>query len=132
MASRIELQNTLENLLGVRHVYYQPPESVLHGEFSVKSDLFSVGVLLFYLKTHYYPFQLKYTMYENEIKKAGTTIKIHPYFDTDLWGTKESDQLKSLIFDLLQYNPKDRPSWVELEKMPYVMKLLKKEAKVNE
>lgn len=28
MASRIELQNTLEKLLGVRHVYYQPPESV--------------------------------------------------------------------------------------------------------
>lgn len=28
MASRLELQNTLENLLGSRNVYYQPPESI--------------------------------------------------------------------------------------------------------
>jgi hypothetical protein len=28
MASRLDLQNKLEELLGCRHVYYQPPESV--------------------------------------------------------------------------------------------------------
>ena len=28
MASRIELQTKLEELLGCRHVYYQPPESL--------------------------------------------------------------------------------------------------------
>lgn len=28
MASRLELQAKLEELLGVRHVYYQPPESL--------------------------------------------------------------------------------------------------------
>ena len=27
MASRLELQNKLEELLGMKHVYYQPPES---------------------------------------------------------------------------------------------------------
>ena len=27
MASRIDLQNELEKLLGLRHVYYQPPEN---------------------------------------------------------------------------------------------------------
>ena len=28
MKTRLELQNKLEELLGFRHVYYQPPESV--------------------------------------------------------------------------------------------------------
>lgn len=28
MGSRLELQSKLENLLGVKHVYYQPPESL--------------------------------------------------------------------------------------------------------
>lgn len=28
MASRLELQSRLEELLGVRHVYYQPPETL--------------------------------------------------------------------------------------------------------
>lgn len=28
MATRLELQSKLEELLGVRHVYYQPPESL--------------------------------------------------------------------------------------------------------
>ncbi len=28
MASRLELQSTLEKLLGLKHVYYQPPESL--------------------------------------------------------------------------------------------------------
>lgn len=28
MASRLELQSKLEELLGARHVYYQPPESL--------------------------------------------------------------------------------------------------------
>lgn len=28
MGSRLELQSKLEDLLGVKHVYYQPPESI--------------------------------------------------------------------------------------------------------
>lgn len=44
MASRLELQTTLETLLGSRNVYYQPPESIKMNYPAIRYSKSDIGV----------------------------------------------------------------------------------------
>lgn len=45
MASRLNLQNELEEILGSRNVYFQPPESVKMQYDAIRYELSSPGVI---------------------------------------------------------------------------------------
>nr|XP_034343605.1 putative sperm motility kinase W [Arvicanthis niloticus] len=92
---------------------FQAPELVLEEPYDGrKTDVWSLGVLLYFINTGYYPFTGT-SMKELENKITMGTYKIPPNF---------SAQLENLIHQLFTISPEMRPSTEDIERHPWVRK----------
>lgn len=84
---------------------YMAPEMILKKKYNNKSDLWSVGIILYELLTGDVPFKVK-NMVEliQTIQKVKITLPLK--YDTML-----SSSCKELLFQLLKKNPDERISW---------------------
>ena len=94
-------------------VLYMSPEILQGQTYTVKSDLYSLGVILYVLATYQFPFgDEKETFFRNMSNQTPLTFPDNIMID---------EQLKDLISHLITYNEDDRLSWEECFKHPYVV-----------
>ncbi|XP_036029624.1 putative sperm motility kinase W [Onychomys torridus] len=111
LATRWRAGTLLREQCGTRT--FNAPEQVLgEGYDGKKSDVWSLGVLLYYITTGYHPFQGN-TMEEIEGKIITGTYNIPDHV---------SGQLENLIHQMLTVVPERRPSIEDLQEHPWVMK----------
>lgn len=87
---------------------YMAPEMILKKKYNQKSDLWSVGIIMYELITGNVPYKAK-NMLEliQHIRKTKITLPIN--FDVSI-----SSHCKELLFQLLQKNPDNRIEWEDL------------------
>ena len=93
---------------------YMAPE-MINGVPSVKSDIWSAGVIFYSLLTGYLPFCA-----ENHEGTAHLIVHSHPDFTAPAWKGKSS-QAVGLIKKMLSKNPKDRPTAEQILSDPWLM-----------
>ena len=81
---------------------YNDEDSEMPFPLTTKSDIFSLGVMLYEIVYGKYPESTIENAYAFEIARNNTEIK---FVDTNI-----SEELKSLIISMLKYNPEDRPN----------------------
>ena len=90
------------------------PETILHGKFSEKTDIFSLGIVLFEMITGALPFQeavYRDWWYNKIIKKNYDLFwKAH-----ESNGNKYNEDFKDLINKIFCNEPIDRPSIIEIQ-----------------
>lgn len=90
--------------------YFMAPELICKSDYSpIKSDIWAIGVTLYYIATHKFPFKSKST----ESLKSLVTLG---YYDTAIIQNQE---LKDLIARCLVVEPEKRATCDELLNMPY-------------
>ena len=95
---------------------FQSPEIFRHDVYTSKCDLYSLGVILFYMATKRYPFGDNYNslilclQYKEEV-----------FFPKNI---EIDEDLKDLILKLVTHYEKDRLSWKEFFSHPYVIQSL--------
>ena len=103
---------------GLAHTYvgtpkYMSPELIDYtGEYTDKSDIFSLGVMIYYL--HFKSFPFTYNAYNGRIIEYTTKIKEKDF---------EDKILDDLINRMLIFDPKQRISWDEYFQHPFFAKL---------
>ena len=114
-----------DRLVGIDRVsgtaLYQSPEIALHEKFSSRSDVWSVGILLYICITGEAPYSL--TMMGESIKGHGSNSKTLQY-DNDVLDHPAlrdeaviSSRGKSILTSLMDLSPAERPSASEARKM---------------
>jgi len=114
-----------DRLVGIDRVsgtaLYQSPEIALHEKFSSRSDVWSVGILLYICITGEAPYSL--TMTGESIKGHGSNSKTLQYdndvLDHPVLGDEAviSSRGKSILNSLMDLSPAERPSASEARKM---------------
>ncbi|XP_038936416.1 putative sperm motility kinase W [Rattus norvegicus] len=111
LATKFRPGTLLKELCGTKEFY--APELVLREPYNgKKTDVWSLGVLLYFISTGYCPFR-GVTTKDMEKKIATGTYTIPTYF---------SGQLENLIHQILTVSPEMRPSIEDIEKHPWVRK----------
>ena len=93
---------------------YEPPEVGLYGKVSEKSDLWSLGVVLFILLVGYPPFQATEDLTLREV-----ISKDRYFFEPSLWKGV-SLEARDLIGNLLVLDEKERPSAQMILRHPFL------------
>ncbi|XP_031175508.2 serine/threonine-protein kinase 33-like [Sander lucioperca] len=113
-------KNTAANLL--EKINYLPPEVFVNGTYDAKSDIWSVGCILYELCTR----QLAFS--------AETTIKMMPKIINGPYPSlKEtfSPELCELLNDILNRDPQSRPTASEILERPFIVNCLSKKCKTT-
>ena len=105
-----EMQN---GIFGTRE--YMAPEVIMGKEYDgIKADIFSLGVLLFYLRTSRFLFDQAKTSNNNLLKTTYDYIKNK---NNNIWKISEvnninelSDDFKDLYLSMVAFDPNERPS----------------------
>eukprot|EP01089_Gocevia_fonbrunei_P021851 TRINITY_DN8635_c0_g1_i2.p1 TRINITY_DN8635_c0_g1~~TRINITY_DN8635_c0_g1_i2.p1 ORF type:complete len:647 (-),score=151.81 TRINITY_DN8635_c0_g1_i2:163-2103(-) len=105
-----EVGNLLTTVVGTP--LYMAPEIFLERKYSVKGDLWSVGVILYQMMTGTLPFKG-----ENVYELIAQFQKVEMAWPANI---AISDDLKDLISNLLKKNPEFRMSWAEFFLHPCV------------
>ncbi|EMD48362.1 protein kinase domain containing protein [Entamoeba histolytica KU27] len=95
---------------------YEAPEIRKNQPYTAKADLYSLGVILYYMATKEFPFTDIPDVFQNAM-----TNELPAEFRDDIII---NDQLKHLILHLITHHEKDRLSWKEVYKHPYVIQSL--------
>ena len=101
------LESTFEKAKSVIGTpYYYSPEISLGVPYSYKSDVWSIGVLLYEMTTFKMPFDA------SSISELAKKIKNRDFkkINSQIY----SNELKKLIYDMLNLNPNLRPSTKEI------------------
>ena len=97
------LDQTLQKAMTVIGTpYYLSPEIISNIPYSYKSDIWSLGVLMYEMSTFKMPFDA------SSIKELASKIQKGDFEKID--NKNYSKDLKQLIYDMLKVNPEKRPS----------------------
>lgn len=121
------------------HVSYRWPESKI-GEITTKSDIWSMGmVFLDVLYKQNFNHWIKNNKDIKRLLEPGNIL--HPEsFDSlmasgsntwNLFSLKQRSELKTIIFDMLKFNPNERKSAAELLQSPLFLKYQRIPIKIN-
>lgn len=94
---------------------YATPETLLDGKFSVKIDIWSIGLILYEIVHGHSPFQS-----ESLDETVENITKGAPLFSTNL-----SPNLLKLLRSLLAKDPSERPEIHEIFTHPWILQNLK-------
>lgn len=95
--------------------FYRPPEYIFHQKVTDKYDIFSLGIILYFLAVAYLPFNPNYNYDEIEMMEMFSENKIDALFEDEDWNNV-SDDIKKLIKSMLLFDDNMRPSAKELLK----------------
>jgi serine/threonine kinase 33 len=122
---------------------YLAPEILINHSYTDKSDLWSLGIILFELIFHYYPFGEPKTQLElikritnfaesnKDIIEFSKTFS--PYRNTvSPFHIQISNILKSLLFGLLEIDYNNRISWLELENNTWINSIFIEEKDIKD
>ena len=113
-----------ENLYDFRGTsFYQAPEYIYHRKVTEKYDIFSLGILLYYLVTSYLPFDINYDYDEFEFSMIFSENNISDLFTGNEWSGFSSG-IKELIQSMLLFDDRARASTQELLKNDLFSNLL--------
>ncbi|KAL7716954.1 Protein kinase domain containing protein [Entamoeba marina] len=87
-----------------------------HKPYSEKSDLFSLGMCLFYLTTTMLPFS-------NEDYKTKMKNKVPINFPVSIKNNKYYKDIIDLVTQLIEYEEEDRISWKQFYEHPYMVSI---------
>lgn len=96
------------------------PEMINEQDYDFKIDVWALGVLLYELIHAAAPFPAE-TFDEVKERISAGSYEIN---------VNISLELKNLIMSILQFDPKDRPTLLEIKKNPWILKM-KKESQVR-
>mmetsp|Transcript_69571 Transcript_69571/g.185180 ORF Transcript_69571/g.185180 Transcript_69571/m.185180 type:complete len:422 (+) Transcript_69571:882-2147(+) len=92
--------------------HYMAPEMYDPGQYDFRADLFSVGIMLFYMLTNVHPFLIPK---ENLAELRSRILRCQPDFSEQWWGQvtahnpREAQDARTLTMALLSKNPEQRP-----------------------
>ena len=93
------------------------PEILRNEEYTSKSDLYSVGIILYYMITKKYPFgDTSFEFFSNMRNENPLKFPI---------GMKIDKEMKDLMKKLITHHEKDRLSWENFFEHPFVKRSLK-------
>jgi calcium/calmodulin-dependent protein kinase I len=104
---------------------YKPPEVVFKNEHGLKSDIWSLGAICWFLSLQYTPFYL--TDYEKNLPKYRRFLKPKSNKPEDAknhafyFKSGTSLELRDFVKKCMEIEPSDRLSAVELLKHPFIM-----------
>ncbi|KAL7716464.1 Protein kinase domain containing protein [Entamoeba marina] len=93
--------------------FFAAPNIILGEPYSDKSDLYSLGICLYYLTTSNFPFESMNSL--KEAIKNKTPIKFPSKFQTE-----EYESIIDLVTKLTKYEEDERISWEEFYEHPYM------------
>jgi serine/threonine protein kinase len=134
-----QLDSLNETLCGTP--LYLAPEILIDHKYDDKSDLWSLGIILFQLMYHFLPFGeptnklelvKRIKLYENSginIIEFGECFCPWKKYKKSPYNVNISDDLKQLVIELLTIRIHDRISWTELKNNKWINSEIKKEKK---
>lgn len=112
------LKDTLDKAKSFKGTpYYISPEIIEGKEYSFNSDIWSLGITFYYLMTFKHP--LDFENLPGLFFKLTNNEKINPIFNN------YSNDLKQLIYSMLDYEPTRRPLPHKILKLPFIRKRMK-------
>lgn len=123
------LSNTLacaETLTGTP--YYTSPEIVLEKKYNHKTDVWSLGCVLYELitLTHAFNGRSQRQLFDNIVRASYVPIASACVSSVGGGQQRCSVELEALVGEMLQKNPRDRPSVNQLLRKPIVMARIQK------
>lgn len=97
---------------------YMAPEIIVHNEYGIKSDIWSLGVILYQIIYKKFPYEKIKNM--NELINVFKNEKPIIYFKTNY-----SDDLIDLLKSMLEINPDNRISWIDFFKNKWINREIK-------
>ena len=100
---------------------YISPEMAENNSYNYKIDIWSLGIIMFYMVNGFYPFE-----------GDNCDDKFEKIINSNMKGFKNSisENLKDLILNLLKKNPEDRITFISIFKHPW-MKFYEEFYKIN-
>ncbi|KAL7721758.1 myosin light chain kinase [Entamoeba marina] len=111
----VENHQMLESYVGTP--VFMAPEVFMMQKYNYKCDLWSLGGLLYYLRTHTYPLSSNRQRF-----MANMQNQIPPTYQPSFWSSVEG--LRDLVSNLIVYNKNYRYDWVSIHKHPYAKNLI--------
>jgi len=115
------LTNNEKGAIGTRG-YMAPEVESLKQCASIKSDVFSLGVVLFYMITGRFPFTFTKANYHYKILCSSNNQFWELFENPYKGGMKLSSEFKKLINQMLHVNPSKRPTLLELKNSDWILK----------
>ena len=115
-----KLNSEIQVFSGVQE--YSSPESLKLQPQTEKSEIWTLGVILFYLRTGEYPFKQNYLDKKSIVKKIMTADYKYP--ENPLWDHLVHEQQQELIKSMLQVNPNKRITTEQLLNHPWIVQHL--------
>ena len=105
---------------GLGTLYYASPELIQNSPYNIEIDIWSIGVIIYYMFTGCYPF---YGKEEDEIEEK--ILEENVEFKDGEWGNI-SDKVQDLISKCLEKNPEERITIEQFLMHPWFQNLEKK------
>ncbi|KAI5169994.1 calcium/calmodulin-dependent protein kinase I [Pancytospora epiphaga] len=100
---------------------YKPPEIMFQHKHGLKSDIWSIGAIVWYLSLQYTPFYLRNNRKDVESYRKFTQDRsLSQENHRFIFNKSTSDSLKSFVKTCMKIDPADRPTAEELLEHPFV------------
>ena len=121
MAAHFEGDASLSDQMGT--IYFQSPEMFRAEGYGPKNDIWAVGVTMYKLMTHRFPFENAET---KDCNIAAVLFEPAPPIDSSY-----SNELKDLVLSMLSKTPKERPSIRQLQDSSVMKRYAEERSKMS-